>query len=297
MKKSMLGGDKKELYYRHWPAAKEEKVLQIVHGASEHSGRYHEFARWMNEKGVSVYALDNRGHGMNGLGQGYVHIDHHQWQRLPEDVLLLGELIKKETNKMPYLLGHSMGSFIGRIVALSGAEYKRFFFTGTGWEPQLKLKLSLALTDGLIALHGVHYQDPLMERLTFEMYRLEMLRKKYTNSRFGWLTRDPAKIKEAEAELALMERFSLGAFKSLLLLVKGAQDLSYLPNIKAPIHFLSGERDPVGEFTRSVDKAYQAYKKAHVDVYRHYYPGMHHEILNELGREEVYQDIFYFMQL
>lgn len=296
MKKTMLGGDKKELHYRYWPAEKEEKVLQIVHGASEHSGRYDEFARWMNEKGVSVYALDNRGHGMNGLAQGYVHIDHEQWQKLPEDVLLLGERIKEETKKTPYLLGHSMGSFIGRIVALSGADYKGFFFTGTAWEPQLKLKLSLVLTDGLIALHGVRYQDPLMERLTFEMYRLEMIKKKYTKSRYGWLTRDPAKIIEAEAEPALLERFSLGAFKSLLLLVQGAQDMRYLSNIKAPIHFLSGERDPVGGFTKSVNKVYKAYKNGPVEVYRHIYSGMHHEILNEIGREEVYQDIFYYMQ-
>ena len=297
MKESMLGADKTQLYYRYWPAPKEEKVLQIVHGASEHSGRYDEFARWMNDKGVSVYALDNRGHGMNRLAEGYVHMDHLQWKRLPEDVLLLGELIKERTNKVPYLLGHSMGSFIARIVALSGGEYQRFFFTGTGWEPKLKLELSLALTDTLIALHGIHYQDPIMERLSFEMYRREMVKKGYTTSSFGWLTRDPDKLKEAEAELALAERFSLGAFKSLLLLVKGAQDTRYLSNIKAPIHFLSGENDPVGEFTRAVEKAYRSYKDAPVEVYRHIYTGMHHEILNEVGREEVYKDLFYFMQL
>ncbi|NLY36929.1 MAG: alpha/beta hydrolase [Tissierellia bacterium] len=297
MKEMMLSADNKELYYRYWPAPKEEKVLQIVHGASEHSGRYHEFAQWMNEKGVSVYALDNRGHGMNSLAQGYVHIDNLQWKRLPEDVLQLGDLIKERTNKTPYLLGHSMGSFIARIVASSGGDYQRFFFTGTGWEPRVKLEMSLALTDGLIALHGVHYQDPIMERLSFEMYRREMIKKGYTTSSFGWLTRDADKLKEAEAEMALKERFSLGAFKTLLLLVRAAQDTRCLPNIKAPIHFLSGEHDPVGEFTKAVDKAYHSYKKAPVEVYRHIYSGMHHEILNELGREEVYKDIYYFMQL
>lgn len=297
MEKQMRGADQRELSYLYWPAAREEKVLQIVHGASEHAGRYDEFARWLNERGVSVYALDNRGHGKNHLVQGYVHIDPEHWHFLVDDVRLLGEQIQEETGKVPYLLGHSMGSFIARNVALEGGVYRRFFFTGTGWQPNLKLKASLALTDGRIRLYGLHYQDPLSERLSFEAYRRVMVKKGYATSSFGWLSTDEKKLEEAKAEEALRERFSLGAFKTLLLLVKGAQDKRRIHQIEAPVHFFSGDRDPVGDFGRGVTQAYQLYKHAPVPVFRHIYPGMHHEILNERERLCVYNDLYYFMQL
>ncbi|HZK09775.1 MAG TPA: alpha/beta fold hydrolase [Clostridia bacterium] len=297
MKDIILARDKKELYYRYWPAQKEEKVLQLVHGANEHSGHYDEFARWMNKRGVSVYALDNRGHGLNPLVEGYIHINPEDWEKLPEDVILLGELIKEKTNKIPYLLGHSMGSFIARIVALKGEEYKGFFFLGTGWEPQLKLQSGLALAEGLILLHGDHYQGPLMERLIYEVYRREIIKKGDAKSFFGWFTQDPDKLTEAEEKAALIEGFSLGAFKSLLHLVEAAQETENISKITAPVHFLSGEKDPVGKSTRAVDQAYRAYKEAPFGAYRHIYPQMYHEILNDEAREEVYRDLLYLMQI
>ena len=38
-------------------------VLQIVHGMTEHIGKYREFAVWLAERGVAVVGHDHLGHG------------------------------------------------------------------------------------------------------------------------------------------------------------------------------------------------------------------------------------------
>lgn len=53
-----------KLFKRSWPA-KGTKVatLLFIHGFAEHSGRYAAFAEALNERGITVEAIDLRGHG------------------------------------------------------------------------------------------------------------------------------------------------------------------------------------------------------------------------------------------
>lgn len=294
---TILQSDGREMNYYVWLAEPEEAVLQVVEGASEQALRYREFAEWMQQRGVSVYAMDNRGHGRNRDVEGYVHIDHKNWHQLVDDVISLGEKIRRDRGKKPFLLGHSMGSFISRCVALEGADYETFIFTGSGWQDEPVLLAAMKLAEILMKIHGEHDQNEFFEHISFDSYRRIMLKKGLTTSSYGWLTRDEEKLKEAEAEPSLKERFSLGAHRSLLQLVKASQDLTKVKNISAPVYFLSGSLDPVGDFSKGVRKAYTAYRKrALVPVNCYFYEGMHHEILNEKGREEVYQDILYFIR-
>lgn len=43
-----------------------QAILLCIHGMMEHSGRYDEFAKYMADHGVIVYAFDLRGHGKTG---------------------------------------------------------------------------------------------------------------------------------------------------------------------------------------------------------------------------------------
>ncbi len=124
-----------------------------------------------------------------------------------------------------------------------------------------------------------------------------MIKKGYTQSTYGWLISDGGKLEEAIAEEALKEPFSLGAFLVLLKLVEAAQDPRGLDNLKAPVYFMSGSRDVVGDFGRGVDRAYRMFKKAPVEVRKLIYQDMHHEIINERDRLEVYRDLDYFMKI
>lgn len=59
-----------------------------------------------------------------------------------------------------------------------------------------------------------------------------------------------------------------------------------------PLFFVSGKDDPVGNFGKGVRQVYRRYKEAGVsDIKGKLYPNDRHEILNELDRSQVYQDI------
>ena len=61
--------------------------------------------------------------------------------------------------------------------------------------------------------------------------------------------------------------------------------------------FVSGADDPVGDMGKGVRKVERAFRKAGMrDVQMALYPGMRHEILNELDRRAVYNDIFRWME-
>ncbi|MEL6527845.1 MAG: alpha/beta fold hydrolase, partial [Chloroflexota bacterium] len=48
----------------HWsPETDSERVVMLVHGISEHSGRYAHVAEHLTSHGYHVYAHDHRGHG------------------------------------------------------------------------------------------------------------------------------------------------------------------------------------------------------------------------------------------
>ena len=68
-------------------------------------------------------------------------------------------------------------------------------------------------------------------------------------------------------------------------------------NKNMPILIFSGDQDPVGEKGKGPKRAYNAYKKAGVkDVTLTLYPGGRHEMLNEINKEQVYDDILKWIQ-
>ena len=66
------GADKKILFYQSWRPVFSEKVLVIVHGLGEHSGRYQSVVETFTQEGFSVYGYDHRGHGRSGGQRGHI---------------------------------------------------------------------------------------------------------------------------------------------------------------------------------------------------------------------------------
>ena len=62
-----------------------------------------------------------------------------------------------------------------------------------------------------------------------------------------------------------------------------------------PVFIISGTDDPVGGYSKGVRKVYSLYKNAGIEnVQLKLYDGGRHEILNEINKDEVYQDIVAF---
>ncbi len=62
--------------------------------------------------------------------------------------------------------------------------------------------------------------------------------------------------------------------------------------INLPIFIIAGDKDPVGNFGKGILNLYNFYKSIGVlDVNYKLYKEGRHEILNEINREEVFQDV------
>lgn len=98
------------LYHQAWEAEAPRAVLLVSHGHGEHGGRYAELARHLAERGVTVHAIDHRGHGRSGGPRGHV-------ARFGDYVRDLETWRRAVTAKLPaqtpvFLLGHSLGGLI-----------------------------------------------------------------------------------------------------------------------------------------------------------------------------------------
>jgi alpha-beta hydrolase superfamily lysophospholipase len=64
-----------------------------------------------------------------------------------------------------------------------------------------------------------------------------------------------------------------------------------------PVLLIAGKCDPVGGFGKMVLKCHRAFKAAGLrDVTLKLYDDMRHEVINELGKEEVYRDILSWLE-
>src|SRR4051812_2931368 len=95
----LAAADGTPLAVDRWPGAPDraKAVVLIVHGASEHAARYDRFARFLNEHGYAVYAMDLRGHGQTRLRSGApLDAGPDAWNHMVEDQKWLRDLIGRE---------------------------------------------------------------------------------------------------------------------------------------------------------------------------------------------------------
>ena len=83
------------------------------------------------------------------------------------------------------------------------------------------------------------------------------------------------------------------------LMVKAYDDAEWtVKNPRMPVVFLSGQDDPVMVSERKFHKAAQSLcDKGYMNVTSAIYPAMRHEILNEIDKEDVWEDILDFIGL
>ncbi len=110
------GSDDLRLYYQYWlPSAAARALAVIVHGFSDHCGRYDNLVHSLLKRQIAVYSYDLRGHGRSSGKQG--HIDHFDDFR--QDTHIFVNLVSEQHPDLPlFLFGHSMGGLIALDQAL-----------------------------------------------------------------------------------------------------------------------------------------------------------------------------------
>lgn len=260
------------IVYDIYPAKTEPRaVVQLLHGVGEHSGRYVALIEALTAAGFIVYADDRRGHGRTGMG-------HHGgdatklgrlgpggYRAVLAGCRQLTDLIREENPGLPLIiLGHSWGSFITqRLVNDRPEAYDGVVLSGTAllWPGSLNPGDLNAPWNGPDAMG--------ME----------------------WLSSDVA-VGQAFLDDPLTTNVPLaklfGPADTLRLLGKPRRNLGR----DIPVLLMVGRDDTVGG-PRSVHRLADAYRRRSglTDVTTLVYPGVRHEIFNDVTQADVRADL------
>ena len=272
--------------FRRWlPDGEPRAIVQIAHGASEHSGRYDRFARYLTQHGYAVVADDHRGHGETAKVTGVGIAGPRGWQGMVDDLAELGALAKAEIGDVPLVLvGHSMGSFLAqRLIQDRGDTLAGVVLSGSSG--------GLANVDDTIAVLETLPADqpaPIFGPLNapFEPARTP----------FDWLSRDTDEVDRYVADPMCGDDAPLTIGFVLDMMRSGRE--TWKPENEQriprdlPVLLITGEADPVSEGAATVRALEARYRSnGMTDVTGLYYPDARHELLNETNRDAVQDDV------
>lgn len=172
-----------------------------------------------------------------------------------------------------------------------GGELDGAILSGTGYTPGPVLGAACLIVGWLRLTHGERYRSAFLKQLSFKGYLDRIQNPRTAND---WLTCDPAIVDRYNADRFCTYTFTVNGYQTLFDVIRYIQDPRHVGRIPKdiPILFISGEEDPVGSYGQGVRKVFESYRAAGIkDVDIHLYPGKRHELTNEIGKEEVYEDI------
>ena len=275
-------------------------AIFILHGMQEHSGRYRDFANFLKKEGYAVLTYDHPGHGLtakNAEELGYFR------KSKPADLLVsqarqMALFLTHQYPDIPHILfGHSMGSFIARVLLQSSSSlFHSAILMGTGGPNTLAGFLRPVLY--VMNLISPKTRSRWLNN-SFSSVNNKRFKNEQPQDGTNWLSVNLDNRKAFLADNLSGMDFSNNAFYGLITLNVKATKSNWAEAIPKdfPILFLSGKEDPIGDFGNGVRKTVQALKEdgfTHIDL--KLYQDMRHEILNEKQNYVVLQDILNWLE-
>lgn len=272
-------------------------VVQIVHGMCEYKERYEGFIDYLTQNGYIVFAHDHRGHGGSvTANENLGYFGDKKGEAIVDDAALVTDEIRRLYPGLSVaLFGHSMGSLVVRAYIQKYEEkIDKLIVCGSPSKNSLA-GFGLMLNGVISAFRGKKYRSRLMANASTgggdDKFPGE--------GKNAWLTRDKTVVEKYNADEKCNFVFSCNGFSNLLHLVKNAYKKKKYPakHSDLPIFFMAGADDPVIGSEKKWLAAQQFLRDVgYKNVTGKLYPKMRHEILNELGKEEVYADALAFIE-
>ena len=255
-----------DLFLRRWQAegVPHQWTFVVVHGHGEHGGRYQHLAEWFTPLGATVYAMDLRGHGRSGGPRGHA----------PSLTTLIDQIdavvlwAREESGGPVVLIGHSFGGLLAIAYAMRHTNHiDRAVFSA----PLLQLKVKVPWWKRRLAnvLPKVAPRFSLSNEVDPDV-----------------LSHDPANARAYRTDPLVHDRITAGLYADAI--ARGEEFIARAPELRVPFLLLHGRDDrivdPIGSqrfFARATvpERAFCLY------------PGMYHEIFNEVDQEKVFRDV------
>jgi alpha-beta hydrolase superfamily lysophospholipase len=251
------------IFVRSWLPESARAVVVLCHGLNSHSGQYRWPAEQLCASGLAVYALDLRGRGKSE-GERFVVGDIQEWAN---DVAATVRLAKSRHSGLPvFLLGHSAGGVTSAVYTYENqSELAGFICEDFAFQTPAP---GLALT----AIKWLSHVAPHLPAL------------KLKNEDFSRdpnvveaLNNDPLTANEAQPVITVAA------------LVRADEQLhDEFPSFTLPLLILHGTADKVTEYRGSEFFHETAGSQ---DKTLKLYEGHYHDLLADLGKEDVMADI------
>lgn len=258
-----------QLFEQWWCPAQPKAAVVVVHGYSEHSGRYAHVAETFVKHGYAVYAYDHRSHGQSDGSKTYIS----SFDDVVDELGLFMKHIEPRMGELPlFVLGHSMGGLIvslymaSRQPSVNGVILTSPYVEIGGDVPDWLIRISGFIGRWLPHLPTIGLDYNLVSR------DKEILAKHRADP-YIYRGKLPART-GAEMNRAVQQFNDIIEQITVPLLVMHGGDDQIAP--------VSGSKN-VHARAGSDDKCIKIYD------------GLYHEILNELEREEVKADIVAWM--
>ena len=268
--RTFVDADGVTIHYTVWTCANPRGIVQISHGQGDHSQRYSELAEAFVREGFVVYADDHRGHGetwreqWKGDTTKFGHLGPRNLDGAIDAINHLTALARAEYAGLPLVfVGHSMGSLFGQIALDRGT-----------------------LDADAIVWSGTALRTP----FTMNAGDLNAKFRHLGNTGHEWLNRDAEQHHRFKADPLTFKANAIAQFG-----LGGALQLIGLPkraHRDIPILIVQGSDDSLGNEKSVAALAARYVKAGYSDVELVVYAGARHEIYFETNRDEVWADLF-----
>lgn len=285
--------------YSWVPKRKPRAVLQLVHGSLEHALRYEEFARFLVDRRIAVYACDLRGHGATAGGVDnlcYLSDRSDGWQITLRDLRAVQTRAQSEQPGAPaFIMGHSMGAFlVQQYICNYGHDFAGAIFSGTGGGRPLLLWVGRTLSRLLMIVRGRRRKSRFLHNLFYGTLNNSVANAK---TDYDFVSRDPeqvqAYIDDPLCGTTITTEYGYELMKGITFIVSD-RCFTTVPK-SLPLLIFAGEKCPVAGPTgdaAEIRAAADRYRAGGVrEVTLKIYPGARHETLNEINRDEVFADV------
>lgn len=279
-----------KVYYLKWGITAPKAVMVISHGMIENPERYDHLANYLNESGISVYAIYHIGHGevaevLNHMGEG-------DFDKCISNLNELVELVRAEEKDTPVVLfGHSMGSMMSQHYITRYRNIDGLILSGSTVSGLL-FKAGAVLASVVTALTKDKTKPcRFLYKIAFGMYNNHF---KNPRTEFDWLIGNEEEVDKYLANPYCGGVCSASFYKNVMIGMATMGEKNRLNKIdrKLPIMIHGGEQDAVSDMAKGLYQLYNQYKVIGVeDVELRIYSGMRHEVHNEKDRDMVYENI------